>query len=95
MAPKDWHKMANQVLGVDVDSVDQGKNVVQVIDYGGFTNVKEFEDAFWKMFEKELHKCKDCLDTIYSRYPFETINVNTTFGHVFSHFRIILLILYL
>jgi hypothetical protein len=58
--------------------------------------VKEFENAFWNnMFEKKLHKYKDFLDTIFSHYPLETINVNTTFGHVFSHFKNALLILHL
>lgn len=92
MASRDWHKMANQVLGVDVASLDEGENVVRVVNYGigGSINVKEFENAFWNMFEKELHKYKDCLDIVFSRYPFETINVNTTSRHVFSHFIIVL-----
>ncbi len=51
--------MANQVLGVGVASVDQGKSVVQVVDYGvsGSRNVMESEDAIWNnMVKKELPK---------------------------------------
>ncbi len=36
-------------------------------------------------FEKELPKYKDHLDVIFPHHPLETINVNNTFGHVFSH----------
>ncbi len=57
--------------------------------------MKEFENAFWNIFKKELHKYKDCLDTIFLHYPLETINVNTTYGQVFNHFKTIILILYL
>jgi hypothetical protein len=37
------------------------------------------------MFEKELPKYKDHLDVTFLRHPFETINVNITFGHFISH----------
>jgi hypothetical protein len=59
--------MANQVLGVGVAFVDQGKNVVHVVDYdtSGFGNVMESENAFWNMFEKKLPKYKDRLDIIF------------------------------
>jgi hypothetical protein len=37
------------------------------------------------MFEKELSKYKDRLDVTFPCCPIETISVNITFGHVFSH----------
>jgi hypothetical protein len=37
------------------------------------------------MFEKEVPKYKDHLDVIFPCHPLGTINVNITFGHVFSH----------
>jgi hypothetical protein len=45
--------------------------------FGGFGFVMDLEDSFCNtMFEKELPKYKDWLDTIFSRCPVETINVN-------------------
>jgi hypothetical protein len=64
--------------------------MVQVVDYGisGSGNVMESEDAFWNnMFKKELPKYKARLDIIFSCHPFETININTTSKHVFSHLQ--------
>ncbi len=56
--------------------------------FGGFGFVMDLEDSFWNtMFEKELPKYKDWLDTIYSHCPFEIINVNIASGHVFSHLQ--------
>jgi hypothetical protein len=37
------------------------------------------------MFEKELPKYKNHLDVIFPHHLLETINVNITYGHVFSH----------
>jgi hypothetical protein len=39
------------------------------------------------MFEKELPKYKDRLDTIFPCCPLETINVNTVSSHVFDHLQ--------
>jgi hypothetical protein len=39
------------------------------------------------MFEKELPKYKDRLDTIFPCCPLQTINVNTVFSHVFDHLQ--------
>jgi hypothetical protein len=44
------------------------------------------------MFEKELPKYKDLLDTIFPHRPLETINVNIAFSHVFSHLQKIALL---
>jgi hypothetical protein len=44
--------------------------------------------SFWNtMFEKELPKYKDWLETIFPRHPLETINVNIAFDHVFNHLQ--------
>jgi hypothetical protein len=65
--------------------------VVQVADSsivrsGGYRSVMDSKNSFGNtMFEKELPKYKDRLDTIFPHRPLETINVNTTFGHVFNH----------
>jgi hypothetical protein len=48
----------------------------------------DLEDSFWNtMFEKKLPKYKDWLDIVFPHCPFETINVNIAFGHVFSHLQ--------
>ncbi len=58
-----------------------------------FGFMMDLEDASWNnMFEKELPKYKVSLDTIFPHCPFETINVNTTFSHVFSHLQKIALL---
>jgi hypothetical protein len=67
--------------------------VVQVGDFsiskfGEFKFVMDLEDSFWNtMFEKELPKYKDWLDTIFFSRPLEIINVNTTSNHVFNHLQ--------
>ncbi len=65
-----------QVVGFDIDR------------FGKFGSVMDLEDSFWNtMFEKELPKYKDWLDTIFPCCPFETINVNIAFDHVFNHLQ--------
>ncbi len=65
-----------QVVGFGIDK------------FGGFGSVTDLEDSIWNtMVEKELPKYKDWLDTIFSRCPFETINFNIAFGHVFNHLQ--------
>jgi hypothetical protein len=55
--------------------MDQGKNVVQVANFNigkscGSRFVMDSKDSFWNtMFEKELPKCKDWLDTIFLHSP--------------------------
>ncbi len=72
--------------------------MVQVTDFGigrfgAFGFMMDLEDASWNnMFEKELPKYKVSLDTIFPHRPLETINVNTTFNHVFSHLQKIALL---
>jgi hypothetical protein len=39
------------------------------------------------MFEKELPKYKDQLDTIFPCCPLEVVNVNIVSSHVFSHLQ--------
>ncbi len=73
-----------------IGSMDQGKNVVQVANFNigkscGSRFVMDSKDSFWNtMFEKELPKCKDWLDTIFLHHPLDTSNVNTTSSHVFK-----------
>jgi len=86
----DQKKIISQVIGVG--SMDQEKNVVQVTNFGigrfgAFGFMMDLEDASWNMFEKKLPKYKVSLDTIFPHHPLETINVNTTFSHVFSHLQ--------
>jgi hypothetical protein len=86
IASIDRQKMVTQVL--IASSMHRKKNVVQVLEFGigGSGFEMESKGAFWnEMFEKELPKYKDHLDLIFPCHPLETINVNTTFGHVFSH----------
>ncbi len=62
--------------------------MVQVPEFGigRFRSEMDPKGAFWnEMFEKKLAKYKDHLDVIFLCHPLETINVNTTFRHVFSH----------
>jgi hypothetical protein len=84
-------KIVNQVPDVyGVGFMDQGKNVVQVADFNiggscGSRFVMNSRDSFWNtMFEKELPKYKDWLDTIFLHHLLDTFNVNTTSGHVFN-----------
>jgi hypothetical protein len=42
------------------------------------------------MFDKELPKYKDRLDAIFPQLPFQTVNVNMTFNHVFNNVTIVL-----
>jgi hypothetical protein len=44
----------------------------------------DFEDKFWNMFKKKLPKY-DRLDAIFPQPPLHTVNINTTFGHVFNN----------
>ncbi len=87
-------KIVSQVPSAfGVGSMDWRKNVVQVGDFsiskfGEFKFVMDLEDSFWNtMFEKELPKYKDWLDTIFFSRPLEIINVNTTSNHVFNHLQ--------
>jgi hypothetical protein len=68
----DQKKIVSQVLDVyGVGFMDQGKNMVQVANFsiggfGGSRFMMDSGDSFWNtMFEKELPKYKDWLDTIF------------------------------
>ncbi len=57
-------------------------------EFGGSRFVMDLKHSFWNtMFEKELPKYKDWLDTIFLHHLFEIINVNTTSNHVFNHLQ--------
>jgi len=57
-----------------------------IVRFGGYRYVMDSKKSFGNtMFEKELPKYKDRLDTIFPHRLLETINVNTTFSHVFNH----------
>jgi hypothetical protein len=48
--------------------------------------VFEMKDGIWNEFFKcELPKYKYFLDAIHGHMPFEVVNVNTMFGHVFNN----------
>jgi hypothetical protein len=65
--------------------VHQESAFVNVANIGGFAI--DLENMFWNnMIEKELPKYKDRLNAIFPQPQFHTINVNTTFGHVFNNF---------
>lgn len=67
-----------------VDSVDQKNAFVNVTNIDG--SEVDFENMFWNnMLEKELPKYKDRLDAIFSQPLFDTININTTFSHIFNN----------
>jgi len=75
-----------------VGFMDRSKNGAScrfgINKFGKFGFVMNLIDPFWNtMFEKELPKYKDCLDTIFPHCPFETINVNIASSHVFSHLQ--------
>jgi hypothetical protein len=36
------------------------------------------------LFENELPKDKECVDSIFNHVPLGVVNVDTTFGHVFN-----------
>jgi hypothetical protein len=69
------------------------RRLVQVVNFGidkssGVGFVMDSEKSFCNtMFEKELPKYTDWLDTIFSHHPLEIINFNITSGHVFSHLQ--------
>jgi hypothetical protein len=46
----------------------------------------DFENTFWKMFKKELHKYNR-LDAIFPQPSLHIVNINTTFGHVFNNLQ--------
>lgn len=67
-----------------VVSVHQESAFLHVTNTSGSTI--DLENMFWNnMFEKKLPKYKDRFDAIFPRPLFHTINVNTTFGHVFNN----------
>jgi hypothetical protein len=57
--------------------------MVHVPKFGRFVNL---EKTFWNNMFEELPKYKDMLDAIFTpQLLLETINVNTSFCHVFNH----------
>jgi hypothetical protein len=76
-------KTMNNVLLI-VECPDEQNVFVHVPNTSGFKI--DFENTFWKMFKKKLHNY-DRLDAIFPQPLFHIVNINTTFGHVFTNIK--------
>ncbi len=76
-------KTMNNVLLI-VECPDEQNVFVHVPNTSGFKI--DFENTFWKMFKKKLHNY-DRLDAIFPQPLLHIVNINTTFGHVFTNIK--------